>query len=344
MKKSIGVALLAVFVFSSCNSNQRVFQIGESLVSRIPDVEKTITASETFTGPCFEGSYSVYTISDSVLVLNIRNDNHIFRAFNTRNNSYVDFMGKGRGPDEVVTGSISGVRTINDTILIDVVGINEQILYSIDFNSTIKEGKTVIRERMDLIPETMSTFILGDDLLSEVIYDDDIFSLKLHNRKSQIVSRMEQPFGGDEYLAVCQTLLGSVKRVKPDGALFCMAMIYFNEVNIFDIKGNNHISVSISKHTNDLSIVSDYLKNGHTNHIYYWGGEVSDNAIYALYYNCDIGLIEDTLPVIHVFSWDGQLKAIYHLNESLRSITISKDGRSLYGVSWDEVLYRYELD
>ena len=344
MKKIICIALSAVFVFSSCNGNQRVFQIGESIVSRIPDVEKTLTASETFTGPCFEGSYSVYTISDSVLVLNIREDNHIFRAFNTRNNSYVDFMGKGRGPKEFVTGSISGVRTINNTILIDIVGINEQVLYSIDFNSTIKEGKTVIRERLDLLPETMSTYIIGDDLLSEVYNDDDIISLKLYNKNNRIVSRMEQPFGGDEYLAVCQPLLGSVKRVKPDGALFSMAMIYFNEVNIFDIKGNNHMSVSITKHTNDLSIVNDYLKNGHTDQIYYWGGDVSDDAIYALYYNCDIGLIEDTLPVIHVFSWDGQLKAIYHLNESLRSITVSKDGRSLYGVSWDEVIYKYDLE
>ena len=67
-------------------------------------------------------------------------------------------------------------------------------------------------------------------------------------------------------------------------------------------------------------------------------------AIYGLYYDCGAEELSERNPVIHVFSWDGELKAIYHLDEQLYSIAITEDGKTLYGLTEEEVLYKYVLN
>lgn len=341
-KSSFFVFFLTAFLIS-CGSNHRVFLIGREIVSKKPEVEKTITPSVVISGPNMIGGYGLHTVSDSILVLNIKDENHLYRAINLRNDQCLDFLGKGRGPGEVITGGFSRVRTTKDSIFLDIYGINEHVLYTLDFNETLKGGSDVIRDKVELLPEAMTSFKIGEEILSEVVYDDDIFSLKLYDSKDHNVFRVINPYGRDEFLAYCDPILQSLKGVKPDETRLSMVMMFFNEVNIIDITGDQHISVSVSKHTKDLGIIQRFLKDRTSSHVYYWGATVSEEAIFALFYDCGLESIEDIQPEIHVFSWDGKLMAVYHLKESLRDITISNDGRTLFGLSWDEIIYQYDL-
>ena len=344
MKRYLLLLFSALVIIACSDNNQRVFRCGRVIVSSIPDEEKTIVPISSFSGSVLDGTFGLNCIIDSTVILNIHDETHCYRAVNLVDNRYVDFLNYGRGPDEIITGYFSGVRTINDTVLIDISGINERVFYSIDYKATMEEGKTVVKERYGILPNSMASFLIGEEILSEVIYDKDFISLKQYGKTDQSLIRTVQLYGDDSYLLECEPILGSVKRVKPDGTLMSMAMMDFDEVNIFDIKGEDHLSVSISGKTKDNNILRNYhLFEKESDWIYYWGGSVTDDSIYALYLDCDLEKIEEAIPVIHVFSWDGQLKAIYHLNECLRSIIVSDDGKSLYGLSWDEVIYKYDL-
>ena len=344
MKSPLYIILLLFVVVSCSDNNQRVFRYGRVMVSSVPEIETTLSPSESLSGPFLYGSYGLNCIADSILILPVVDDSHCYRAVDLTDFSYFDFMNRGRGPDEIITAYFSGLRTINDTILIDIAGLNERLFYSVDLKTSIKEKRTVIKERYKLFPNSFYTFLIGDVFLSEVLFDQDYYSLKQYSKQDLNLIRTVQLYGNDRYLVDCQPILGSVKRIKPDGTRMSMAMMDFNEINIYDISGENHLSVSTSNKSKDKAILTNYhLFGRESGMIYYWDGAVTDDYIYALYFNCKMDDMDETLPVIHVFSWDGELKALYHIDEPLRSIILSEDGHSLYGLSEDEVIYRYDL-
>ena len=79
-------------------------------------------------------------------------------------------------------------------------------------------------------------------------------------------------------------------------------------------------------------------------HYYYLDQDVTDESIFALYYDCEVSeSSERSSSTIHVFSWDGQLKAVYHIDEPLIDIAITDDESTLYGITAEEILYRYDL-
>ena len=120
----------------------------------------------------------------------------------------------------------------------------------------------------------------------------------------------------------------------------------FDEINILDLEGTNHLCISPPrKKIEDADIIDEMLSSRNlTDYMFYQGGCATDDAIYGLYYGCDEQEeAEGFLPSIRVFSWDGEFKAVYHLSEPLISIVLAEDGYTLYGLTAEEVLYRYEL-
>lgn len=345
MKRYLLLLFSALVIIACSDNNQRVFRYGRVMVSSVPEIETTLSPSESLSGTFLFGTYGINCIVDSIIVLTVEDDSHCYRAVDMKDFSYIDFMNRGRGPDEIISGYFSGARTINDTVLIDIAGLNERLFYSVDINASFRENCTVVKDRYELFPHSFYSFLIGDEFLSEVLFDQDYYSLKLYDKDDLSVIRTLQLYGNEQYLVDCQPILGSVKRIKPDGTRMSMAMIEFNEVNIVDIKGDDHLSVSTSGKTKDNNILRNYhLFDRESDMVYYSSGAVSDDSIYALYFGCKSDDTDKYPPVIHVFSWDGDLKAIYHLEEPIQSITLSEDGHSLYGLSEDEVLYRYDLE
>ena len=124
-----------------------------------------------------------------------------------------------------------------------------------------------------------------------------------------------------------------------------MMMGRFDEVNILDLDGSNHLSISLAKKRREDAKIISAMLSGHelTDDVYYWNGCVTDEEIYGLYYGCSSLDMGNVRPTIRVFSWEGVLRAIYHLEEPLTSIALAEDGHTLYGLTEEEVLYRYDL-
>ena len=339
-------AIIFSFICVSCHmENQRAFVVGRTIVSNKSETERNLSPSESFSGPSLFGATRLLCVVDSIAIFNLRDKSYSFLAVNINNNDYVRFMNIGRGPDEIISGLYTGVRVVNDTTLMEVDALNESYIYEIDVNGTYKERKAVIRDKVVVNQDAIVSFIINDDILSFVLYDGDNYSIKQYGNKGEELTRSVQLFGDELYLIEYQPQFESDRRVKPDGTKLVMPMLRFDELDIYDIVGEDHISVSTSKRTNSKAIISSMLSSELLgNQIYYYGCDVTDNAIYALYYDCPMGKLDSSLPDIQVFSWDGELKAIYHLNETINSIAVSPDGKSLYGLTNNEIFYRYDLE
>ena len=254
----------------------------------------------------------------------------------------------GRGPDEVVTSMFSAVRKEGGKRLLDVTALNELFFMSIDLDASVREKKTVVVDKEDLPSSDafVSFFVKGKDL-SLCMYDEDNYSFKLYDRGNRAVLQTYQLFGDEPYLIQYYPQFGAVRKMKPDQSKLCLMMRYFDEINVLDLEGTNHLSLSPPRKKKEDAAIIDEMLSSHTltECTFYQSGCVTDDAIYGLYYGCsDQEMEEGFLPSIRVFSWDGVLKAVYHLSEPLYSIVLSEDGHTLYGLTEDEVLYRYDLD
>lgn len=338
---------MILLTVASCEGNQVVGNLGRRIVSSRPEKEITLRPEYSVSGPCLDATWGVHCVADSVIILQLRDlTGYCFRALNIVSRTYQDFLLVGRGPDEVLSGFYSDKRKENGHTLLDITAINEGLLLSIDLEETLATGQTTFFSRKEIMPLATKSFPIGDKILSEVVNDNDIFSYKLYDQENQTVSWMLQPFGTEEYVASYQPLFSSTMKIKPDGKKLSLSMLFFDGINILDIGGDNHIGVSTSKKNDDRSIVRNAIKNESLgDRYYYMQHDVTDENIYALYYDCAPSKRKErTSSTIHVFSWDGELKSVYHLDEPLISITVSDDGKTLYGLTAAETLFVYNME
>ncbi len=344
MKNLIAVCI-CILVLVSCNEADRVYEIGRKVVSSVPEEVVALTAIDSVGGNNLEAAGGLACVVDSIVIIKlISQTQNCFRALNYSTKESVDFLHKGRGPNEVVAGFFSGVRRVDGQVLLDVTAINEGVLLTIDLGQTLQDGRIVIPERRTLLRNSSFSYPFGDAILSEVLYDEDQVSYKFYNWRDQKVTRTVQPFGAGDYVTQYEPLLNCARRIRPDGRKICLGMFYFDEINIFDIFGEDHLSVSTSRNVNDAAIINKAIESDiWGEEIYYITVAVTNDIILALYSD---GSDQDSRwasSTIHAFSWDGQLKTIYHLDNPVTSIAVCEDGKTLYGLTADEVLYRYDL-
>lgn len=339
------VLFLLLLALISCERQSRVNIIGRLTEPGSPENVYTLIPANSISGPALVGTIALHCVTDSIAILHLREAvGYSFRALNLRTMASVDFLRKGRGPNEIIMGYFSGKRESEGRCLLDVCAMNEGLLLSIDLGETLRTRQTSVAEKVELLPFSTASFKLGDQVLSEVVNDEDIFSYKVYDGENHQVSRIIQPFGRDEYVAQWQPLFSAAKKVKPDRSKMAMGMLYFDELNIIDIQGDGHLCVPMST-ANDAEIVNSALETGNMGDTYYYlSMAVTDENIFALYRGDERDhYLETSMSTVHVFSWDGRLKAIYQLGQRLNTIALSDDGRTLYGYSGDETIYLYNL-
>lgn len=345
MKNKVFFVFVIITLLASCSHNKPIYKLGVCKHSLYTSNIVTKTPIDSLSGDCMLGVYGIDCVFDSIAVFELKNSSSCFRAINLNNNNYVDFLTIGRGPEEVSMGMLSAARKEGDKLLFDVSAINEQELLTIDLLSTIDHGKTELCQVINVPALGGRAYATRGNILAESLFDEDIFSFKLYDISNNNIIKSSNIFGKEEYLSSYQPLFSPIIRMKPDGNKICLGMLLFDEVNIFDIYGEDHICMTINNKIEDMSILKEALAHGTLGHkYYYWDMDVTDNHIYALYYNCKK---EDKPSIksssIHVFTWDGVLSQIINIDKPLAGIAVSQDETLLYGLSNDEIVYTYAL-
>ena len=336
--------VFSLFLLLSCSNNQTVFKVGKLVkIEEMPE-EIVLNPVDSIIDPFLDGVTAIHcVVDDSLLIFRLTYDlEHNLRVVNLNDGSYLDFLYRGRGPGEALTGAFTAKRVENGRTYFDITALNEDLLMTIDLAETLREGHAVITESSDLIDQAEFSFRLGDRILSEVCYDEDLYSIKVYDKDDFDVIKNVQIYGNKNYLITHSNLFSSPMMIKPDGTRLSIPMVHFDRLNLFDIDGSNHLSITTSDEIDDRAIIeAAVLYDDRRNEYYYFDQDVTDESIFALYLMGE--LFGASYPKIHVFSWEGELKAVYRLNEQIYGIAISDDNSVLYGLAHD-VLYRYRLD
>lgn len=235
---SILLAVLCLFCIS-CSNDIFINKIGKRVVSEPKETAHIISPIDSIKNNCLEGVVIISSCVDSVIIacLDESSAGYSFRAIDTRTLEYVDFLAIGRGPNEIISGQFSAKRNESGAKIIDITAFNEHYIVSVDLEKTMREKRLVVCDTTKLLPTARSSYIVGDQVLSKVIFDEDgpYYSLKLYSKDNQSVTKTDYIFGKDRFVAYNDYLYSSINRIKPDGSRLFMGMFSFDEIQIYDI-------------------------------------------------------------------------------------------------------------
>lgn len=345
MIRKVLIAVMATMLLLSCNSSSSgIYKLGKRVVVSTESAKVVhLSPTDSLTGEYMNSVWGIHAILDSIAILDLYESSHHFRALNLVNKQFTDFLMSGRGPGEIITAYFSTARREGEHSFIDIVAMNEDCLLTLDLEETLRQGRAAVIEKNNILPQASPSFLIGGDkILSEVFFDEDIYSMKLYDKTSLEILQTVQLFGNERYLADYQPLFASTRRIKPDGTRISMSMACFDEINIYDIFGDNHLSISTAKKCLDERVVKESIRNRSLFRMaHYKDQDVTDERIYAIHCPDDNDSREGA--VIHVFTWEGDLIGVYEMAESLIGIAISERENALYGLSSEEVLYKYRF-
>lgn len=337
------ILCICLFLFCSCVNKQNVYVVGKKTITNSKIDCQAIHPVDSIKGDCSQAVYAIPCVIDSIAILKIDSPSHCYRVLNLTTLDYFDFLLKGRGPEEVINCMTSRVKKVDGTPVMDVTAMNEHLLLSINLKETMQTKKAEISERVSIPEDATFSFLLDSIIVSEVLFDEDLISIKVYNKQDLSLISSTQIYGDNPHLS-CYPLYYSAKHIKPDGSRISMSMLNFDRINIFDLKGSDNYSITSSKRTFDQKIIDRaFSSNIFCDYTYYKTSCVTDKYIYALYYNCSNEDLDMASPILQKFTWEGELVNAYLINEPLCSIAISEDDSTLYGISQEEMIYVYSL-
>ena len=137
----------------------------------------------------------------------------------------------------------------------------------------------------------------------------------------------------------------------PSRSLVSLATRYTDRIEIFDVDGNRLV-LSQGPDFFDPSYTVRYRRNGVASMVTrsdlrygYIDATCSDTYIFALYSGRS-GEHSYYADIIHVFDWDGILRAVYRVNEELFGIAVDSAGTVLYAIQHipEPAILQYDLE
>lgn len=347
-RRNVVFAFICImFIFAaSCSNKENLFMSGIAIKKRAkPDAEITLSPYESITSATLDIARSIQVKIDSFLVFSTASNAFSFMVYNENADSVVlVFPSKGRGPDEQLLSTITQVRRNNGSVEIDVLGLNEHTILTIDFYRSIAQRHPVVIKRTELPQNTTYAHSFGESLAGIVLFDEYGYTLQVFNAGSMEREDLMIPFGFDVDLG----FVTSTCIMKEDGTKCLWAMRWMNKFNILDLENlNKSASFSTARRiVTDKQLYAD-ISEMHPASVttYYTGAQVTNSDVFLLYRGFSNDEANNRKQMeIQNFSWEGHFKNRYLIKEIVDSFVVSDDASTVYGYSWDESkIYKYSL-
>lgn len=336
--------------FSCSDQGNNIFMSGAKTIKcKEPMSTELITPSSVLKSEGTVGMTGVFEIVDSVILITVKDSDYYLRALSTDNGRIISHLALlGRGPGEDSYFLRSRKRKDEGKQVVDMLGGQSKQLISFDAEESISQGKLIINEQTKLPPFTFNAYNLVDTVIANVYFDKDLISMKYYPKeRPDSCTRVLCYLGSGDYLTGLQPLFNSMQRLRPDGHKMALAMTFFDKINVLDIHGSNHFSITTAKQIEkDEDVVSRYSDKVKTEGLGKWRAYLdvatTDECIYALHLCSDID--GEAPPSIQVFNWEGKWIKEYVINEPISRMLIDDKGERVYGFCYpEECIYVYDL-
>lgn len=266
--------------------------------------------------------------------------NNLFHIYHA-DGSYITGLGvKGSGPNDFINCKPTGQSHVDDeqcTIWINDVSAAE--LKRIDIRESIKTGSCKVDKRLPVIPMSVNSFYINDSLTIQEILTENNYKLVSSSHREILTEEpcykidMSSPF----------SCYSNVSRMDERENLIVSAMHHINQINFFNYKTGKRYSACVGEITPRHYIVDK--ETGLGKWVYYADLQVTEKYIYALYLNqpYNDAYEQEKKVELHVFNKEGKLQEILSLEQYLIGISVDMSKNILYGLSYDDCIYVYNL-
>lgn len=330
--------LVSIIIFSSCSNKNNYFSERHRLINSF-DEQKQLHGELLINDEI--GIHGIIA-ADEYLILSLSGRDNLFKAYNLDGDSIVSFGKKGRADNELLNKVYSGQHQCNgnDTgIWINDVSKARMVLLNV--NKSISNGYLVLDDIQNTNPFVLASFYINDSLIVYEHQTKTNFDIVKYN--PQDMSRDEEVLYSTEVNDPF-TYYRSFWGISPNKKRLASAMHAINLINILSLEDNSRLSLEIFKPVPDLENIVDQEEEVEY-HNYYCDIKVTDSRIYALYMDQPF---EDAFKThkpqkIHVFTWDGDPLYELSVNEYITDMSIDESRGYLYGVVYDDQVYRYDI-
>jgi hypothetical protein len=331
--------LFLVIPFLSCQNGPKLFADKEMRILQFDAVYEL--AGDVFLEEEY-GILNLIAVDDYLVLVSVKRD-HVFFLYGTDGVKRGSFGTIGRGPDEVLnaryTGQIENEGTGSKIWINDV---SNATLKRIHLDSSLQAGRIVSDREIASFPGAANSYYGNDSLLYIERMLDTNYEMVRYNYltdktvDSQTLYRqwVMNPF----------SLYKSIWRKHPSQPLMVNAMHSLNRINLLNLSDKKRTGIVIGQ---DRMTPENGLdeQSGLEKHTYYCDLVVTEELIYALWMDQPYEEAYETpkSQAIHVFDWQGNPKACLNVPEYICQFTIDPAGQTMYGMTPDEVIYRYDL-
>jgi len=296
---------------------------------------------------------------DTLLFLTINGGDDFFHIYSTALEPLGKFGKKGFGPNEfqapVIIDQLE--KSGNEVF----IWINDKFRYTlsrINLTESLKQHTTIITNQIELEPElalSQEVIFLNDSIVVGNMGVESLnpYRLRYFNLNSGSTNLTEDLPSIDDPKKIKRgdyyTLFYSFIGIHPQKDKIVSALNYFNRLDIIDAKSGGTLERITEGSGHSEFNAATRVSNGQflNLHNYYFDIDVTEELIFALYYDQpDSEYGDKMIPTqIRAFDWDGNPKFLIKVPDYLMNISIDAERKVMYGADYyNEKTYQYNLE
>lgn len=349
----------SLFMFSAmiCNScNQGTYYTGET--KTIVDFPQTIEIVGELLPITCPGALTISTCDSLLFISTDRRPAAALDIFDLHSNQRLGtFCTKGKGPNEFISFHHYGQYIVDtaDCILLPAIDYGRKLTV-MDITQSIAQRRTCFQKLLpweEFYFRASGIFLLnGDSLLIQYpaykidARDYNYFLpqtvLYVNGQPIKTYEIFTRKVDTPQFSHLASFVFDAISVLKPDQTKWAEGLRGVDYLNIVDVKSGEVVGV---KTQGSPSLERIGTESFEQLRFYYMSVAATDEQIFALYVDQPIVQFQTTPSPgeIRIFDWSAMPLARLKFKENLLWITVSNDNRTLYGLDYEERIYRYDL-
>lgn len=327
--------ILLVFLLTGCNQ-ENVFNVEKKyVISNFPE-SKTVEGVELEVDLLGVTDISGY---DSLIYLNTPKLEKMYRIVSQNTGeTLAERITRGQGPNELLNSFRPKLyEKIGDDIYMTIIDYAEKKIRKINID------KEIILDSINIDVGHIRGIYGAHKYDNEHLFVDylqlDTLSQRygLMNVDNGNVMTFSQKIDGADIGGLGNSyLLATSPAFNSKSKKYAAAMMFLSQINIIDI---NNPENSFCLMTSDYNLTMSQVAKSSDRKRFYTDIDSDENLIYAL---TQAG--QQNGRALHVLDWDGKPKIEIRINEPIERIYLNSKTKTLYGITYNENLYVYNLN
>ncbi|ASB47977.1 BF3164 family lipoprotein [Alkalitalea saponilacus] len=350
----LNILLIFGCVLFSCSSDYKN-DLSNSTSVFIKYFPKSITLKAEPIKIELPGINHIHCMNNLLIGINYSGSNDFLHLYDKEDFSHItSLIARGKAPDEFLTLNYDYQWGKDSTgTYMWIKDINSNKLCKINLSKSIEKNRPVFDKCINNLQMDLwyMKFVVNDSLLvltPHIQKHVNNLTLQHYNLLENRTIFERQLYKDNFSPKIDNQVYGLRTMIKPDGTKLLAFNSNFSRFHILNLNLTNNKTITTYEEIAEKEIKRELQRiELYDLKRYYINFLVTNQKIYALYankYPQETRSLDTTTGVeVHLFNWAGDPLKKFIIKENLWQITIDEENKTLYGITANEQLYRYDL-